>query len=321
MTWLTSILLLVVAGVLLYFAGELLVSGLLRLARYFRVQEFVVAFFVMAVAATMPNFFVGFTSALQGIPELSFGDIMGNNMVALTLGVALAVLFSPKMELPIKNHTIRGTTFLTAIAALLPLALITDGVLSRLDGIALISFFVFYLIWLFSRSERFSKVYEEVSTLSLKERRAGAIQAITKVVIGLTLLAVSAQVVVQTAVIIADGLQVPLVMIGVLVIGFGGAFPELYFTVVSARKGKTDMLLGNLMGAVIIPATLVLGIVALMQPIYNESLELPLVSRLFLASVAFLFLYLSSTKHHISRYEAMFLFSIYLAFVGTLLFF
>lgn len=319
MTWLLSIFLLLVAGALLYFAGELLVSGLLRLARYFRVQEFVVAFFVMAVAATMPNFFIGFTSALQGIPELSFGDIMGNNMVALTLGVVLAVLFSPKKELPIGNNTVRGTTFLTAIAAFLPLALITDGLVSRIDGLILISFFVFYVVWLFSRSERFSKVYNGAQALSLEAGRAEAIKASLKVVTGLTLLAVSAQVVVYSATMIAESLQVPLMLIGVLIIGFGGAFPELYFTVISARKGKTEMILGNLMGAVIIPATLVLGIVSIIHPIHNENLELPLVSRLFLATVALFFLYMASTKHRISRYEALFLFGIYLTFVGTLI--
>lgn len=307
------------AGVLLYIAGELLVSGLLRLARYFRVQEFVVAFLIMSIAASVPNFFVGFTSALQGIPELSFGDIMGNNMVALTLGVFIAVLFSPKKELLIENKTVRGTTFLTAIAAFLPLALIADGVLSRVDGSILISFFVFYLIWLFSRSERFSKVYDEANNLSFKEGRPGAIKAILKVIAGLILLAISAQVVVNMAIMLAEGLQVPIMMIGVLVIGFGGAFPELYFTFISARKGKTGMLLGNLMGAVIIPATLVLGIVAIIQPIYNENLEIPVVGRLFLMTVAFFFLYLSSTKKIISKYEALFLLGIYFAFVSTMI--
>ncbi|MEX2340813.1 MAG: hypothetical protein WD605_00625 [Candidatus Paceibacterota bacterium] len=319
MAWILSVLLLIIAGTLLYLAGELLVSGLLRLSRYFRAQEFVVAFFVMAVAATMPNFFVGFTSALQGIPELSFGDIMGNNMVALTLGVALAVFFSPKKELPIGNHTVRGTTFLTAIAAFLPLALITDGVLSRFDGVILISFFALYVIWLFSRKDRFSKVYDEKRALSLKEGRIGAIKAIAKVIVGLILLAVSAQVVVQAAVMAAEGLQIPLILIGVLVIGFGGALPELYFTVISARKGETDMLLGNLMGAVIIPATLVLGMVALIQPIYNENLELPLIGRILLATVALFFLYLSRTKQLISRNEGALLVLIYFVFIVAML--
>lgn len=319
MTWVLSAAFLIIAGALLYFAGGLLVSGLLRLARHFHIQEFVVAFFVMAVASTIPNFFVGFTAALQGIPELSFGDIMGNNIVALTVGVFLAVLFSPKKELPISNQTVRGTTFITAIAAFLPLALISDGVLSRMDGLILIFFFVFYVIWLFSRNERFSKIYNGAPLPPPEIGRIEAIRAIAKILIGLVLLAISAQVVVHAAVMVANGLQIPIMMIGVLIIGLGGAFPELYFTVISARRGKTEMLLGNLMGAVIIPATLVLGTVAIIQPIHNDNLELPLVARLLLAVVAFFFLYLARTKHCVSRPEAIFLLGVYIAFVSSLI--
>jgi cation:H+ antiporter len=310
--------LLLLAGLCLYIAGELLVSGLLRLSRFFRVKEFVVAFFVMAFAGTLPNFFVGVTSAIQGIPELSFGDVMGNNIVALTLAVVLALLLSPHKELPFENKTAQRTTYFTAVAAILPLILISDGVLSRLDGVILLLFFVVYVVWLFSRDHNFSKPYEEHEALSFKEGRKGALQSIAKVVIGLTLLAVSAQVVVHAAHGIANELGVPLIFIGILVVGFAGALPELYFTVISARKGETGMILGNLMGAVISPATLVLGMVALLRPIENENLEFPLIGRLFLVFLAFYFLYIARTKHAITRKEGYVLLVIYIAFLAVL---
>lgn len=320
MTWLLSALLFGIAAVLLYFAGELLVSGLLRLSRFFHVEEFVVAFFIMAFAATVPNFFVGITSALAGIPELSYGDVMGNNMVALTIAVALAILFSPQKALSLENKTIRTTTFLTAIAALLPLTLITDGVLSRTDGIVLILFFFLYIVWLFSRRDRFSKIYEQATVLPDVQGRKSALTAIIKVIIGLLTLAVAAQIIVHAAVLVASSLGISLMLIGVLVIGLGGALPELYFTIVSARKGENSMILGNLMGAVIIPATLVLGVVSFISPIYNENLEFPLIGRVFLAAVALFFLYLSRTKNAISQNEGFFLICMYAAFVLALVF-
>ena len=91
MFWFYGLAIVVLSGGLLYMAGEFIVASLLKLSRYFKVTEFVVAFFVMAFAATLPNLFVGITSALQGIPELSFGDIMGNNIIALTLAVAVGI--------------------------------------------------------------------------------------------------------------------------------------------------------------------------------------------------------------------------------------
>jgi len=79
---------------LLYFSGEWVVGGLMRMARFLGWREFVVAFIVMAFAASLPNLFVGVTSDLRQIPQLSFGDVAGNNLVALTLAVAIAVLFA-----------------------------------------------------------------------------------------------------------------------------------------------------------------------------------------------------------------------------------
>ena len=144
---------------LLYFSGNWVVGGLMRMARFLGWKEFVVAFFVMALAASLPNLFLGITSALRGVPELSFGDVAGNNLVALTLAIALAVLIGRK-ELPAESRTVQTTSIFTIIAAILPLILILDGNLSRIDGMLLIALFGSYIAWLFSKKERFTKIYD-----------------------------------------------------------------------------------------------------------------------------------------------------------------
>ncbi len=319
MEWVYGLTIFFFAGVLLYMAGEMVVSGLIRLSRFYRIKEFVVAFFVMAFAGTIPNLFVGITSAMQGIPELSYGDVMGNNVIALTLTVALALFLVPGHKLSLSNETTKYTTFMTAAAALLPLILIADGQLSRSDGFVLILFFIIYVAWLFSREDNFSKVYHESEQISFARARPKALQATLKVVFGLILLAGAAQAIVYAAELIALAIGVPLMLIGVLVVGFGGALPEIYFTIVSARKGETEMILGNLMGAVIAPATLVLGIVALIQPIENDNLEFPLIGRLFLAFVAIYFLYASYTSKVITMREGYILLGVYVLFVIALI--
>lgn len=319
MEWLFGALIFSLAGVLLYISGELLVSGLLRLARFYHIKEFIVAFFVMAFAGTLPNFFVGITSALQGVPELSYGDVMGNNILALTLAVALALFLTPGKKLSIDNATTQYTTFMTASAALLPLILITDGELSRSDGLVLVLFFVVYVAWLFSRNDNFSKIYEEEKQVPAQQGRKEALQATGKVVAGLILVAIAAQAVVYAAELIALALGLPLMVVGVLLIGFGGALPELHFTYISAKQGETGMLLGNLMGAVISPATLVLGIVSMIQPIQNSNLEFPVLGRVFLALVALYFLYASYTSKTISSKEGYWLVAVYVLFIITML--
>jgi cation:H+ antiporter len=317
MFWFYGLATIVVSAVLLYISGELLVRGLVRLSRHFQVTEFFVAFFVMAFAASLPNAFVGITSAVQGIPELSFGDIMGNNIIALTVAVALGVFFAPKRELPLENQTIHDTTFLTSIAAILPLILISDGLISRSDGLVLLLFFFGYVYWMFSKRDRFTRVFgEKHHALSPHQ----AMYQVARLMLGTVLLALSAQGVVYGATLIAEGMGMSLLLVGMLVIAMGGALPEIYFTVISARRGETGLIIGNLMGAVIIPATFVLGIVALIQPINNSALQFSTTARIFLVLVAVFFLVVSQTRSVISMKEAGVLLLSYVLFVLALLF-
>lgn len=308
----------VFSALLLYKAGGLLVTGLLRLARYFHLKEFVVAFFVMAVASSLPNLFVGVTSALGGIPELSFGDIMGNNLIALTLAVGITVFFDPEKKIPASSQTVRTTSLFTMAAAILPVLLISNGVLTRTDGIILIGLFASYVIWLFSKKERFSRVYHEHTPEIVKDTKLALID-ITKIFGGVALLMIAAQLVVYSASSIAIWLNVPLILIGLLVLGFGSALPEIYFAVSSAKLGKNSLILGNLMGAVVIPATLVLGTVAIIHPIYTDGIELFALSRFFLIVAAIFFFAFTYTDKKITSRESYFLLFIYVAFVASVL--
>jgi cation:H+ antiporter len=304
----------------LYIAGELIVNGLTRLSRFFGVTEFVLAFFVMALAASMPNLFVGITSAIQGIPELSFGDVMGNNMIALTLAVGIAVMFSPKKEIPANNQTVKHTTIFTLIAALLPILLIIDGTLSRIDGLILISFFIYYVVWLFSKKERFTKVYEEHQMNIAKESKFFFIDVV-KVFGGVVILIAAAQTIVFSVSSIAILFNIPLVLIGIVILGLGSALPEVYFAISSARKNETGMILGNLMGAVIIPASLILGIVALIKPISDDHFDFFAISRLFLILAIIVFFVSTKTNEKITQRESFVLLSIYIFFVVTIILF
>ena len=299
---------------LLYFSGEWVIGGLMRMARFLNWKEFVVAFFVIAFAASLPNFFLGVTSALKGIPQLSFGDVAGNNLVALTLAVALAVLFAKGREIPAESRIVQATSIFTIIAALLPLFLILDGKLSRTDGILLIAFFIFYLAWLFSKKERFAKIYNTHKIPIIKEFKL-FLKDLGKLILGIVLLIVSVQGIVASAQFFAKSFDISLVLIGVLITGLGSALPEIYFAVSAARKGESWMILGDLMGAVIVPATLVLGIVALIHPIEIFDLTSLAIARLFLLISAIFFLFFVRTDKKITRKEALFLLLIYLAFV------
>ena len=299
---------------LFYFSGEWVVKSLMRIAKYLGWREFVVAFLVMAFASSLPNLFVGIFSALKGIPQLSFGDIVGGNVIDLTLAIALAVFFAGG-SIPAESRTVQTTSIFTIISAILPLFLILDGTLSRIDGVLLIAFFIFYLSWLFSKKERFTKVYDEREEVPFVKEFKLFLNDIGKVVLGIIVLIWAANGIVHAASYFAESLHLPISLIGILIVALGNALPETYFAIASAREGDTWMILGDLMGSIIIPATFVLGMVALIYPIKVTNFSPFIIARFFLIISALFFLFFVRTDRKITKKEAFFLLTTYLLFV------
>lgn len=305
-------LIFIISFLLLFWAGTFIVDSLMRIAKFLRWREFVVAFFVIAIASSIPNFSVGISSALHKIPQLSFGDVVGGNVIDLTIAVALAVLVAK--GLPAESNLVQISSFFTILIAVLPIFLILDGTLGRGDGVLLIGFFFFYILWLFSKKERFVKIYDGKKTPIIKELKI-FFKDIGRVAVGILFLLLGAEGIVRSANFFADSLNLSLPIIGVLIVGFGNALPEVYFAIVSARRGQTWMILGDLMGSVIIAATLVLGIVALIHPIEIADFSPFAIARLFLIISAVFFLLFVRTGKKITRKEALFLLGIYIVFV------
>lgn len=293
---------------ILYFLGEFLIINLIKIAKFFSLREFVVAFFLMAFASTLPNFFVGIISIVKKVPELSFADVVGGNIVDLTITVALATFFTK--SLPAESKTIQTSAVFTMFIAILPLLLILDGILGREDGLVLISFFLFYFIWLFSKKERFKKIYDEES-IGFED----FLKAFLKTIISILLLLFAAQGIVTSAIFFSKLLKISLTFIGILIVGLGNSLPEIYFAINSAKRGENWLILGNIMGSVIFPATLVLGLVALFSPFKITEFEAFFVSSIFLLISAILFFIFIKTGQKITKKEAFLLFGIYLIFV------
>ena len=303
----------IISILFLILSSDWLIKSLTKIAQFLGWREFVFALFAMAFAGSLPNLFVGLNSIVKGVPSLSLGDILGGNIVDLTIVVGLAALIS-KNGLTIKSRTVQGTAIFTLIVALLPLFLIYDRFLSRLDGIILISVFIIYVFWLFSKEERFTRIFDE------NEKKAGLKEILKNLVIlicSLVLLLLSSEGIVRSSMFFAETLNLPLVFIGLLVVGLGNALPEAFFSIQAARKGDDWMVVGSVMGAVISAATLILGIIALLSPIQLDYYDVSRLSvaRIFLIISAVSFLLFIRSGHRITKKEGIYFLIIYLIFV------
>ncbi|PJE64363.1 MAG: hypothetical protein COU90_02835 [Candidatus Ryanbacteria bacterium CG10_big_fil_rev_8_21_14_0_10_43_42] len=314
----------ILSSVVLAVAGNWLVRSLSRIAHYFKWQEFIAAFFIMSFAVSVPELFIGVSAALTGIPELSFGNIIGANIIHFTLAISLAALVLGKLEFEKEN--MRVSVDFTIIFALFPFLLMLDNNLSRGDGVILIASFFIYSIWVFSKKERFSEFY-----MSRKRKDAvhygytgSPIKQFRQFIndggmfiVGIVLLLASAQGIVSSASFFAGMFHLPLVVVGVFIVGLGTALPETYFAVASARRGNGWMVVGNLLGSTVFTASFVLGVVALIHPIVITNFSPYIIARIFLIMSAIAFLHFSRTGRVITSREALFLLMLYVLFVIT----
>ncbi|HEA84362.1 MAG TPA: sodium:calcium antiporter [Candidatus Wildermuthbacteria bacterium] len=308
-----NILLLIASGAILFWSANQIVKGVTFAANYFKWSEFVIAFFVMALAGALPNLFVGLSSVAHGIPELSFGDVVGSSVVDLTLIVAIAVFIGGGLSA--KGKTVQASSVFAIFIAILPLLLILDGTLSRGDGIALILIFIAYTAWLITKRRKFSATFNNNEEERPTVRFRALFLNFIRMLIGMVLLLVAAEGMVRSMTFFAAAFRLPIILLGILVSGLGTSLPEAYFAITAARKGKGDIIMGDLMGSVIVASSLVLGIVAILQPIIIEDFSPFAIARFFVFFAALFFLLFVRTERRITKKEGIFLLGIYIAFV------
>jgi len=309
----------IVSCFILSWLSSKFIKSLTEVARYLRWREFIIAFFVMGFAASLPNLFVDLNASLRGLQQISFGDIMGGNLIDLSLAMAIAVLISKK-PISTESRMVQSSAMITTAIAFLPwLLVLRTGGLDRWDGLILILAFFAYAIWLFSEDDRFKKVYRNKGIKEIKNKTT-FIWTVIKIIIILATLLGASYAVIYSAQYFAVTLNISLGLVAVLIVALGNCFPETYFAIISARKEENWMVLGDMMASVIVCATLVLGIVAVVAPFQIKDFSPFFVARIFMAFACVLYLLFIASDKKLTKKEGLLLLSIYIIFLLTEIF-
>ncbi len=145
--------------------GELFVSGTVGLARAARISPGIIAATVAAFATSSPELTVAITSAWNGTPEISLGDVLGSNVVNIALILASALLIAP---IAVPRGSIRRDFPVALLVPVLLGVFLIDGQLSRIEGAMLL---VGFLAWLIAVS------HEARRRALCRRRSAGRAQA------------------------------------------------------------------------------------------------------------------------------------------------
>ena len=302
--------------IVLAFSAHVLIKALTKIASFLAFTEFVVCFIIMGVATSLPELSVGIGSALKENTALALGTVIGSNIINLTLVVGVVALLIRGIR--VESKTIRSDAIYMFIIAALPLALMlidllfTEKVMiSRFDGcILLFVFFLYILKQIQKRKEYIQKFVHDVSITDFTD----FIISIILSLLGLSLLFISTDFVVNYGTLLSAELILPSILIGLFMVSFGTSLPELSLELRMILTGRREMALGNLIGSVVANSTLVLGFTALIYPIRADFLLL-ITSGFFMLLVAFLFMTFIESERTISWQEGLSLILLYILFV------
>jgi len=304
---LVPLLLFIVSCIILVVSGGYLVKLLIKIAYHLRLSEFVVAFIIMAFSTSIPELFVGINSAIEGNPALSLGNVIGSNILDLTLVIGIAALLGRGIK--VKNPFIRKDSLFMLLIAILPIGLMFLGrSLSRIDGIILVSVFLIYM-WHLSRERKELKK-------QFKDHNHKNHLLITFILFALCLavLFISSHFVVTYATKLALELLLPSILIGLFFVAIGTSLPELIFEIRSVLAKRGDFAVGDAMGSVVCNSGLVLGVTAIIYPITSNFL-LFITSAIFMIFISFLFLLFIRGKKGLSITKSLILIILYIVFI------
>ncbi len=238
--------------------GELFVRGTVGLANAARISPGIIAATVAAFATSSPELTVGISSALHGTPAISLGDTLGSNVVNVTLIVAPMLLIAPAHA---TRDSIRRDFPVALLTPVLLAALLSDGQLSRLDGIVLLAAF---LAWL-AAVLRQAHAERSASPRTIGDKRP--VRAIIEGAVGLALLIAAGKLIVFGATGFAKAYGLSEFIIGATIVAAGTSVPELATAIVSCVRGHHGVGLGTILGSNIFNGLFIVGLVSTITPI------------------------------------------------------
>lgn len=301
---------------LLIKATDILIINLKAFSRATGMGEFVATTLILALATSLPEFFVGITSAFQGQPNLSLGNVVGANIANISLVIGGSALIAG--GLVVKGVFLKRDVFYAFLAGAAPLVLLLDRKLGRVDGLILLALYGFYNVWVLAeRRQELIQLEEEgiVSRFLRRLNHKGTRRELGWIFLGVALLLFSADMIVRIATKIALGAQIPIFLIGLFLVSIGTTLPELAFGIKAVREQKSSMVFGNLLGSIVANGTLVIGTVALISPIKIRAFEEYLLASLTYIFIFSAFYFFIRTKRRLERWEGAFLIGFYLAFL------
>lgn len=338
-----NIVLLVLGVIIVLKGADWLTDGAVNIATRFGVSQMVIGLTIVAMGTSMPEFCVSMVSALKGTPDLAVGNVVGSNTLNTLLIVGCSALVAPIM---VKRSSVKRDIPFAVVASLLMLLFCLDGAIGRVDAAV---FFAGFCLFMFvtlkyaktteehaatvatsgaatttaiseaSTSQASSSEASSSETSAPKASQASGtsmLKAVVMLVVGLLCLIAGSNMFVDNASFVASSLGVSDAVIGLTIVAGGTSLPELATSIVSAKKGNSDIAIGNVIGSNVFNILMIIGITGLVKPMHIAGITtLDLI--MMLASMLLMWFFCRTT-YKVKRWEGAVLTIVYLAYLTWL---
>lgn len=303
--WIIMIAGLIISFILLVKGADFFVDGCVSIARLLRVPDLIIGLTIVAMGTSAPEAAVSISSAVSNSENagITVGNLLGSNLlnILIILGVsAVIVPISVQSSLLKKDFPL-----LLGSAIIVPLLFITGGMRgTRFSGFVLEIMFIIFMVWTVINANTSRKtVIDRREDQQPDEKPLSVPKSIIYAVGGLAVVIGGGQLAVYCAKDIAHEIGISESLIGLTVVALGTSLPELITSVVSARKGKSDLALGNVIGSNLFNILMVMGLSMIIAP-FDVTMKNVIDSLCVLAASIICYVF-AATRKKIGRAEGM----------------
>lgn len=260
---LLEVFLLIIGLVLLIFGGDFLVKGASRIALRFNVSPMVIGLTIVAFGTSAPELLVSLNAAFKEVPDFAMGNVVGSNISNLGLVLGVTCLLG---YIPIHKGTAARDWLVAMVSSILLFIFVQDQALEFWEGLVLFICLIIYLIVLFIKTRK-DKVKLDYTIEPDKDSKFERMKDVFLLALGGVFLYFGSNWFIDGAADIATDFGVSQRIIGLTILAIGTSLPELFTSIIAARKGETDLALGNLLGSNIFNVLSILGITSIIHPL------------------------------------------------------
>lgn len=264
-------ILLIIGFILLIKGADYFVEGSSNLAKALKIPTLIIGLTVVAFGTSAPEAVVSIVASTKGSNEIALSNIIGSNIFNLLAVLGISAIVK---GLKASRQIITKDFLFSILATLILIAMMFDkflsgdklNIITRGEGLVLLSILVLYVYSLILTASKEKKLIKEKHKLTPKD--------ILMLVLGLSAVILGGELVVKSSQQIALNLGISETLVGLTIVSIGTSLPELVTSIVAAKKGETDIALGNVIGSNIFNILFVLGISSTLSPILvnNQSL-------------------------------------------------